>query len=740
MKFYMGKKYPFFKQLDSKDCGPTCLRMISKYHGKHFSTKILRDLITVTKEGSSLLGISNAAEKIGLRTLGIRVEPEKLVNEVPLPCIAHWKRNHFLVIYDIKKSLFRPNELTIKVADPSRGIINFKLNEFVKHWATTEIESVRYGHCLLLEPKPEFYSLEEENQSKKSDWLFLLSYLKPHKAAVRHLLLSFIISSIIQLALPFLTQAVVDKGINYEDISFLTLILMAQLALTVGKTSVEFIRSWIMLHLSTKVNITMMSDFIAKLTRLPISYFDNKMIGDLMQRMNDNSRVQSFVTNTAVSMLFSLLTFLIFSVIIALYDFQVFSIFLIGSILHILWVNFFLRYRRDLDNRRFAQASTNQNSIIELISGMQDIKLNNNEIAKRWSWERIQAMLYRISVKSLVIGQYQQGGAFLINSIKNFTVTYFTAKAVIDGEMTLGMMLAIQYIIGELNVPIDQFISFATNFQDAQLSLERLSEIHSKENEKTDDGLMRNHMPPNHTIALNNVSFKYSENDLNYVLKDISIDIKEKEVTAIVGTSGSGKTTLVKLMLGFYQPSKGEIVIGGHALDSIKPKIWRENTGVVMQENYIFNDSISNNITISDENANVDRLYKSAEIANIDAFIRSLPHNYNTLIGSQGLSLSQGQKQRILIARAAYKNPAVMFFDEATNSLDANNETIIMENLNRLFEGKTVVVVAHRLSTVRNANKIVVLNNGMVAEQGTHDELLSNKSVYYELVKNQLKL
>jgi ATP-binding cassette subfamily B protein len=741
------EKIPFYIQLDAMDCGPTCLRMIANYYGKKFTLENLRSKSFITREGVSMLGISEAAESINLRTLAVQLSFRQLIEDAPLPCIAHWKGAHFVVVYKIENKREgnflqkKKKKVTtwIHVADPALGKVVYKADEFKKAWVSTKAEGEERGHCLILEPTTEFYQTPDEKYNKASIG-YLLKYLRPHKSLIIQLFISFLVASLLQLIFPFLTQSIVDKGVNFKDVSFLTLVLFAQLALMLGQASVEFIRGWIMLHLTTRVNISLISDFLAKLMRLPIAFFDSKMTGDLMQRIGDNSRIQNFLTSTSLNILFSAANFIIFSCVMAIYSGLIFTIFIFGSIVYISWVSIFLKRRRDLDNRRFAQMSHNQSNIIQLITGMQEIKLNNCEKNKRWDWERIQAKLFKIGIKGLMLGQYQQGGAVLINGIKNVTITFYTAKAVIDGQLTLGMMLAIQYIIGQLNSPVDQVIGFMQNWQDAKMSLERLNEIQAKDSEDGPGKFILDELPVKKDIHVNNVSFQYEGPQSPFVLKDITLLIPENKVTAIVGTSGSGKTTLLKLLLGFYKPIEGEILIGNTKLETVNCHTWRKHAGAVMQDGFIFSDTIANNVAVSDEKVDSEKLYNAVSKANIRDFIESLPLAYNTKIGGEGHGISQGQKQRILIARAVYKNPEYLFFDEATNSLDANNERTIMDNLDKFFKGKTVVIVAHRLSTVKNADNIIVLEEGKILEQGKHSELSKLKGSYYQLVKNQLEL
>jgi len=725
-------RFPFVKQMDAMDCGPTALCMVAKYYGKNYTQQTLRERCFITREGVSMLGTSDAAESIGMRTMGVRISFDQLSDEVPLPCIAHWRQNHFIVVYKIKKDI-------VYVSDPAHGLVKYTKKEFMEGWGSTKKEGEEQGLCLLLEPTPDFYKMDDETLNKSS-FKFLFSYLRPYKTFLIQLMLGMLMGSMLQLVFPFLTQSIVDYGINNQDINFITLILVAQLALFVGRTSVDFIRNWILLHISTRVNISLISDFLIKLMKLPIGYFDTKMIGDLMQRIGDHRRIETFLTNSTLNILFSMVNLVIFGAVLMIYDTTIFFIFLVGSSLYFCWIYMFLKKRREIDFKRFAQLSSNQSNLIQLITGMQEIKLNNCEKQKRWEWERIQAKLFKVSVKGLSLDQYQQSGSVFINQTKNILITFFAAKAVITGNMTLGMMLAVQYIIGQLNSPIEQLITFMHATQDAKISLERLGEVHQKDDEEDPDSEKVTMLPEKRDLTVSELSFQYEGPHSEFVLKDVDLVIPESKVTAIVGMSGSGKTTLIKLLLGFYPPTKGEIRIGDIDMANLSNRLWRQKTGVVMQDGFIFSDTIARNIAVSDEVIDKERLLNAARIANIQEFVDALPLGYNTKIGQEGHGLSQGQKQRILIARAAYINPEYLFFDEATNALDANNERAIMEKLEGFFEGRTVVVVAHRLSTVKNADQIVVLDKGKIVEKGTHKELTKLKGAYFNLVKNQLEL
>ncbi len=724
-------KFPFYRQPDQMDCGPTCLRMIAKHYGRAFSLQSLRDKTYADREGVSLLGISYAAEGIGFHTLSAKAGLDDLKNLI-YPMIVHWKQNHFVVVYKYTKKY-------IYVADPGFGKIKMTHAEFKKGWISDLTSGQEKGIVLLMEPTPDFYSGDDEVINKKG-FKFLFSYIFKYKKLLFQLVLGLTVASLLQLIFPFLTQSIVDFGINNEDISFINLILMAQLTLFISQTSVGFIRSWILLHVGARVNISLISDFLLKLMRLPLRFFDTKMIGDILQRIQDHYRIEQFLTSTTLNTAFSLFSFGVFGIVLFIYNKLIFLVFLIGSILYIAWILIFLNRRKVLDYKAFEQRAKNQSKLIQLISGMQEIKLHNAEKLKRWEWERIQAALFKINVKVLALSQYQQAGSTFINEFKNIIISFLAAKAVIDGSMTLGSMLAIQYIIGQLNAPLAEMINFITAAQDAKISLERLGEIHEQEDEELVATAKIDILPEGRTINLENVTFKYGGPTSPTVLKNINLKIPEGKITAIVGASGSGKTTLLKLLLKFYPPTRGKIALGEINLENIRNFTWRERCGVVMQEGFVFSDSIAKNIALGEEHIDKVRLLQAVKTSNIQPFIESLPLGYNTKIGDDGIGVSGGQKQRLLIARAVYKSPEYLFFDEATSALDANNEKTIMENLQAFFKGRTVVVVAHRLSTVKNADQIVVLEKGEIIELGSHEELAAKRGTYYNLVKNQLEL
>ncbi len=727
-------QFPFFAQHDAMDCGPACLRMVAAFHGRFFSLEGLRERAHLSREGVSLLGISEAADTIGLRSTGVLVSFDELTT-APLPCIVHWNQEHFVVVYNMTA---RKGKSYVDVADPAGGKQRYTKDEFCRCWISSGHDDKPVGIALLLEPSPEFYAQEGDRVNRRG-FSFLLNYIRPYRSFITQVMIGLVIGSLLQLILPFLTQSIVDVGVATNDISYIWLVLIAQLMLIISSTATEFIRGWILLHLGTRVNIALISDFLIKLMRLPMGYFDTKMTGDILQRINDHTRIQHYLTNSSLNILFSAFTIVLFSIVLLLYNLAVFSIFVVGSVLYFSWVWIFMKRREALDHKNFALQSANQSNVIQLVNGMQEIRLNGCEQQKRWEWERLQARMFRLRIKGLALAQYQDSGGVLINQTKNLLITALVAKLVIDGTMTLGMMLAVQYIIGQLNSPVDQLINFLRESQDAKLSLERLGEIHEKEEEEPalHPGIQK--IPARQDIVLRNVVFGYDTTRMGSpVIRGIDLHIPAGKQTAIVGSSGSGKTTLVKLMLGFYPLQQGEIWLGNQRLNTYSMREWRKKCGVVMQDGFLFSDSIARNIAPGGESIDQEKLLNAVEAAHIRDYIESLPLGYNTKIGQEGIGLSQGQKQRILIARAIYKDPEVVFLDEATNALDTNNERAIMQQLERFMNGRTSIVVAHRLSTVRNADQIVVIDQGAIVEQGTHEELLKKEGAYYRLVKNQL--
>lgn len=763
--------FPHFSQLDQMDCGPTCLRMVAKYYGRSFPLQTLRDRSQFGKEGVSLLGIAQAAESIGFRALGAKVPFETLVADAPLPCIVHWQHKHFVVVYACKeaggwKKFFRSkvaargnddglskdsgsrpikNKSQIYVADPAKGLITYSADEFCQNWISSRRADQDTGVVLLLEPTPSFYEHEDD---KTSYYGFerLFKYIWQHKQLLSQLFIGLLVGSGLQLLIPFLTQAVVDVGITTQNVSFLFLVLAAQLMLMAGRLTVEFIRSWILLHVSIRINLGILSDFLIKLMKLPVAFFDSRQLGDLMQRINDHNRIESFLTGQTLTVVFSLINLISLSIVLFLYNVHIFLVFVVGTALYIGWVALFLRHRRQLDFKRFDAAARNQSAVIQLIQGMQEIKLAGAERSMRWGWEHLQSRLFRLQMKSLSLSQYQQVGALAFNEGKNIFITFLAAQAVIKGQLTLGGMLALQYIVGQLNSPVDQLIGFTQGLQDAKISLERLNEIHTLADEEPTDQLIKSvssgrlRSPEAQAIHLNDVTYQYPGAGNKPVLNQINLSVLAGRTTAIVGMSGSGKSTLLKLLLKYYEPTQGEIRLGDAGLKQISHTFWRSQCGVVMQDGFIFSDTIARNIAVDTERIDAARLEHALLVANLQDFVDALPLGLNTNIGAEGNGISQGQRQRILIARAVYKTPQYIFFDEATNALDANNEAVIMGHLLNFFRGRTVVVVAHRLSTVSQADQIVMMEKGRVVEMGTHSVLVAKRGSYWQLVKNQLEL
>ena len=727
----MLKNFPHYQQHDESECGAACLRMIARHYGRFYSLEYLRELTYQRREGVSLLDVSEGAERLGFKTLAAAVPLSRLLEDMPLPCIAFWRKNHYLVVYKTSKR-------HIWVADPAGGLIQYTHQQFLEGWQSGEEEGEAQGVVLLLEPTIDFYKREDETISK-GGFQYVYHYLSRYKHLLNQLVLGFIITLLLQLAFPFLMQALVDEGISRQDFNFALLVLLAWAVFYASMVLVEHLRTWIFLHLGIRTNINLISDFLIKVMRLPVRFFDEKMTSDLLKRVQDNVRVERLLTSTSLQAIFSSFSILFMGLVLLHFDLLIFIIFLVGTALYLLWIMRFMQARKEWDYIRFDQSAANQEKMIELINGMQEIKLFNAETSKRWDWERSEARLFRASMKYLAVNQRQRLGAQLLNEAKNILITIFTAKAVIEGQLSLGALVAVQYIIGQINGPLHQLVDFIRAVQDARISLERMNEVHLKENEEKPEAKI-SILPERGPIRLENVNFHYQGYPDILVLKNLNFTIPYGKTTAIVGSSGSGKTTLIKLLLNMYQPTEGVIRVGDVSLATVQQKLWRSRCGAVLQEGYLFSDSIARNIGLGSEIIEESKLLQAARVANVQAFIESLPLGYGTKIGPEGIGLSQGQKQRLLIARAVYKDPEYFFFDEATNALDAYNEIIILENLSEHFSGRTIVVVAHRLSTVLAADHIIVLEEGEVVEQGTHEELRAGKGAYYHLLKNQMEL
>lgn len=722
------RSFPYEYQLDAMDCGPASLKIIAKHFGKYFSLQYLRDICGITREGVSFLDLSYGAEKIGLHTLAVKVNINDLQLKVPLPCIVHWENSHFVVVYKTSKN-------KIFVSDPAKGLMNYSLKEFQDGWYK---EGETTGALLAIEPMADFLQREtEEKTERKKTFENIFGYFLPYKRNFATIFIVMLIATALQAILPFISKAVIDVGIHTRDLNFINLVLIANIAIILGVTISSALRDWLLLHITARVNIALISDYLIKLMQLPVSFFENKMIGDILQRAQDHERIRDFIMNNSLNLIFSTLTFLTFGIILLVYNQVIFYFFIAGSILYVAWILAFLKIRKKLDWEYFDLISKNQSYWVETVSSISDIKLNNYEKQKRWKWESIQAKLYRVNLKVLNITNFQNLGAQFINSIKNLAIIFYCAKAVIMGEITFGVMISAQFIIGMLNAPLSQFVGFIISAQYAQISFLRINEIHQMKDEEELQAVNNMQMPGNGNLFLRNLFFQYTPNS-HFVLKQINLIIPEGKITAIVGGSGSGKSTLLKLIMRLYQPTHGDILLGNMNINNISLREWRSHCGVVMQDGKIFNDTILNNIVLDDEDINIDNLREAVRIAHIAEEIEQMPQGYQTKIGEVGRGLSGGQKQRILIARALYKAPPYLFLDEATNALDAINEHKIVQALNHAFEKRTVVVIAHRLSTIMHAQQIVVMNDGFIIEIGNHNELMEKNGHYATLVQKQM--
>ncbi|MBN2830384.1 MAG: peptidase domain-containing ABC transporter [Candidatus Cloacimonetes bacterium] len=721
-------RFPVEYQMDSQDCGPASLKIIAKYYGRFYSLQYLRDQCGIHKEGVSLLDISTGAEAIGLRSLAIRATIEDLVNDVPLPIVIFWKQNHFIVAYKITKKY-------VYVSDPSKGKIRYSHQEFQDSWL---LSGEKRGIALAIEPMADFKQTKIQKKMEQKSFISILRYLVPYRKQFIIIMLIMTLVTLLQALLPFISKAVIDIGIKTSDISFINMVLIGNVTILLSVTIFNVVRDWILMHITSRVNIALISDYLVKLMKLPVTFFENKLIGDILQRAQDHERIRSFIMNNSLSFIFSMFTFIVFSVILFLYHPVLFYIFLGGSILYVLWVLLFLSIRKKLDWEYFELISKNQSYWVETVSAIQDIKIYNIEKPRRWKWEEIQARLYKVNQRVLNVTNMQNLGAQFIDSIKNMAIVFYCAMAVINGEITFGVMISAQFILGMLNGPLIQFINFVVSAQYAKISFYRINEIRQLQDEEEIMTTGKSEiLPTNRDITLQNVMFQYHPNS-PFVLQHISLHIPNKKVTAIVGGSGSGKSTLLKLLVRMYKLSYGEIRMGEMNVENIGLRQWRSMCGVVMQDGKLFNDTILNNIVLFDEKTDYDRVQEACRIAQIGNEILEMPKGFDTLIGETGRGLSGGQKQRLLIARALYRNPDILFLDEATNALDSVNEARLNEALNEAFKNRTVIVVAHRLSTIRNADQIIVLEKGFLAESGNHEILMEKKGFYYNLVKTQM--
>ena len=721
-------RFPVEYQMDSQDCGPACLKIIANHFGKFYSLQSLRDRCGITKEGVSLLDLSTGAESIGLRTLAIKCTIDDVVNSVPFPAIIFWKDSHFVVVYHANKKY-------IWVSDPAKGRIKYTHEEFKKGWYQ---KGAKQGVLLAIEPTAEFKDSKAEREQRKNTFSSILKYFTPYQRNFTLIFVIMLLVTALQGMLPFISKAVIDVGIKTSDVNFINMVLIGNISILLSVMIFNVIRDWILMHITARVNIALISDYLIKLMKLPVTFFENKLLGDILQRAQDHERIRSFIMNNSLSLIFSILTFVVFSIILLIYNAIIFYIFISGSILYAGWVLLFLNIRKKMDWEYFELLSKNQSYWVETVSSIQDIKIYNYEKHRRWKWEEIQARLYHVNKRVLAITNAQNLGAQFIESIKNMGIVFFCATAVIKGEITFGVMISTQFIIGMLNGPLVQFINFIVSAQYAKISFLRINEIKQLEDEEELLSVgSTTILPENKSLILDNVNFQYTANS-PLVLHNIYLHIPENKVTAIVGGSGCGKSTLLKLLVRLYKPSYGDIKMDKMNVNAINLRQWRSMCGVVMQDGKIFSDTILNNIVLDDEHIDYEQLRKVCRIAQIEDEINAMPKGFETNIGENGRGLSGGQKQRLLIARALYRNPQYLFLDEATNALDTINEKKIVEALNNAFLQRTVIVVAHRLSTIRNADQIVVLDKGYIVEVGNHDSLMERKGHYFQMIASQM--
>jgi len=738
----MGKRFKFINSLDMKDCGPTCLKMVAAFYGMNYPIELVREQSYLSRNGVNLLNLSEASKALGLDAMLYKFTLNGLYEKsIPLPCILHWNQDHFVVLYKIK--IFA-SDVKFYVADPAIGKLVYNKRQMQEFWC----QGQQKGVALLLEPLEGFQFDRSAIVKEPSQYKFILHYLKNYRKPFLLLATGMVLTTCLSLMFPFLTQYMIDVGLKFHNYQIVVLIVSAQFFLFLGDTSISIIRGWVLLHLNSRIGISIISDFLKKLLHLPLTYFEAKTIGDINQRVSDHHRIENFMSSNLINVCFSMINIMIYLVILSYYNLLVFGVFLFFSVTGIVWVLLFMRKRKQLDYDRFRYDKKTQENVYDIFNGIPEIKLNQAENKKRQEWENNQISLFRVGMRSLKIEQSQRVGYLFFSNLKNLLLTFIAATAVLNGTMTLGMLLSVSYIIGQTNGPLEQLLSFISTGQDARISITRLQDILEKEDEDAEYNSGRNQediieqLPVIEDIQLQNVTFQYDGPHSMKVLNDLSVVFPGGKVTAIVGTSGCGKTTLIKMLLRFYEPTIGIISVGDLPLNTVPAKVWRRSCGAVMQDGYIFSDTILQNITLSENSSEVDKqkLEQALYIANIEEMINELPNGLATEIGLNGSGISAGQKQRILIARAVYKDPSFLIFDEATSALDANTERVVIERLASFFKKKTVIIIAHRLSTVVDADQIIVMDHGTVKECGTHPSLVEQKSMYYELVKNQLEL
>ncbi|MEE1298103.1 MAG: peptidase domain-containing ABC transporter [Muribaculaceae bacterium] len=720
-------KIKAFRQLEHSDCGITCIRIIAYFYGVDIPLKFLRSICDISRVGISIRDILSATKKIGFEANAVKVSAEDIL-KMPLPAILYWENKHYIVLYKIKNNKFY-------IADPGRGKLILDNEEFLNSW----LYGNSMGLAIVLAPKEEFYNIDFGIKDSSESGLFKLAKKSISKHLKRFIAV-IVLSIVVMLAdmiTPLIFQSTIDEGIEGKDINLVWVLCLSQFLIFIGYSLSDNVINIILTKTGLKVSIDMMNEYLSKLISFPISFFDRKVNSDFIQKIEDQNRIKNFLIDFPSSAFLTGINIVVFSAMLIYYNYIIFLILLAATFLGFLWTKTFLQKRENIDYSYFYYSSNNRNNIYELINGMQEIKINNAHNIRIAKWKETQLKINELSFKTVLLKMLVNGGNSVLSRIKDIIITGACATLVIKGNMSVGEMMTISYITGRLSSPFSYILNSLNTMQDATMSYERIDEIinkplDNKSKYKEHDNIQ--------SIIFSNVSFKYPGSYSPYVLKDINITIPQGKVTAIVGCSGSGKSTLLKLMLGFYIPQKGDIYAGKYNMSDIDTDNWISRCGVVMQNGFIFSGTILENIALSDSKPDINRVKYVTNLACINEFIDTLPMGYHTKIGVTGVELSGGQKQRILIARAVYKNPSFIFLDEATNALDAKNERVIVENLNEFYKGRTVVIVAHRLSTVKNADNIIVLEGGRVAETGNHESLIAQRGAYFNLVRNQLEL